>query len=82
DCIEAIDGTHVRVSLPVDKQIPYIDKYYLVDAGYPNMKGCLAPYKGERYHLPVLRTSGQPTGSRETFNYVHSSLRSVIERCF
>ncbi|KAK2648063.1 hypothetical protein Ddye_015552 [Dipteronia dyeriana] len=135
DCIGAIDGTHVRVSLPVDEQIPYIgrkgfpnqnimavcrfdmlftfvwpgwegsahdtriflealrntefkfpippdDKYYLVDAGYANMKGYLAPYKGERYHLPVFRTSGQPIGSRETFNYVHSSLRSVIEHCF
>ncbi|KAK3229426.1 hypothetical protein Dsin_001307 [Dipteronia sinensis] len=38
-----------------------------------------APYKGEIYHLSVFRTSGQPTGSRETFNYMHSSLRSVIE---
>ncbi|KAK2656432.1 hypothetical protein Ddye_009484 [Dipteronia dyeriana] len=135
DCIGAIDGTHVRVSLSVDEQIPYIgrkgfptqnimvvcgfdmlltfvwpgwegsaqdthiflealrntelkflippdDKYYSVDAGYPNMKGYLAPYKGERYHLSVFRTSGQPTRSRETFNYVHSSLRSIIKRCF
>ncbi|KAK2643822.1 hypothetical protein Ddye_019017 [Dipteronia dyeriana] len=82
DCIGVIDGTHVRVSLPVDEQISYIDKYYLVDDVYPNIKGYLAPYKGERYHLAVFRTSGQPTGSREIFNYVHSSLRSVIEYCF
>ncbi|KAL5565506.1 hypothetical protein UlMin_028670 [Ulmus minor] len=26
---------------------PPHDKYYLVDAGYPNMKGYLAPFKGE-----------------------------------
>ncbi|KAL5769499.1 hypothetical protein ACOSP7_013653 [Xanthoceras sorbifolium] len=26
--------------------------------------------------------SGQPSGSREMFNYIHLSLRSVIERCF
>ncbi|KAL5749108.1 hypothetical protein ACOSP7_023711 [Xanthoceras sorbifolium] len=26
DCIGAIDGTHVRVSLPVDEQIPYIGR--------------------------------------------------------
>ncbi|KAK2646091.1 hypothetical protein Ddye_021286 [Dipteronia dyeriana] len=26
DCIEAIDGTHVRVSLLVDEQIPYIER--------------------------------------------------------
>ena len=28
------------------------DKYYVVDAGDPNRPGYLAPYKGERYHLP------------------------------
>ncbi|XP_024310800.1 uncharacterized protein LOC112268853 isoform X1 [Brachypodium distachyon] len=27
-------------------------KYYLVDASYPNRLGYLAPYKGERYHVP------------------------------
>uniref|UniRef100_M8CUY8 Myb/SANT-like domain-containing protein n=1 Tax=Aegilops tauschii TaxID=37682 RepID=M8CUY8_AEGTA len=96
DCIGAIDGTHIRASIPEDKQIRYIgrtvavtqnvmaicdfdmhftyasigqpgsmhdtsvlfhamhadkatfphppkDKYYLVDAGYPNRKGHLAP---------------------------------------
>ncbi|KAK3193679.1 hypothetical protein Dsin_024989 [Dipteronia sinensis] len=42
--------------------------------GYQNMKGYLAPYKGERYHLQEFRSSGQPKRSRETFNYVHSSL--------
>ncbi|CAL8134875.1 unnamed protein product [Prunus armeniaca] len=57
-------------------------KYYLVDAGYPQMSGYLGPYKGERYHLPDFRRGTQPTGSREVFNHVHSSLRSVIERTF
>ncbi|KAL5574363.1 hypothetical protein UlMin_023960 [Ulmus minor] len=28
------------------------NKYYLVDVGYPNMKGFLAPYKEELYNLP------------------------------
>ncbi|KAH1066687.1 hypothetical protein J1N35_031674 [Gossypium stocksii] len=27
-------------------------KYYLVDFGYPQMKGYLGPYRGQRYHLP------------------------------
>ncbi|XP_056683316.1 uncharacterized protein [Spinacia oleracea] len=27
-------------------------KYYVVDAGYPNMKGFLAHFKGEWYHVP------------------------------
>ncbi|TXG72981.1 hypothetical protein EZV62_001560 [Acer yangbiense] len=57
-------------------------KYYLVDAGYPQMKGFLGPYKGERYHLPHFRRGEQPTGHKEIFNHAHSSLRSIIERTF
>ncbi|XP_059451159.1 protein ALP1-like [Corylus avellana] len=34
-------------------------KYYLVDAGYPHMKGYMGPYKGERYHLPDFRRGSQ-----------------------
>ncbi|KAG8487645.1 hypothetical protein CXB51_018362 [Gossypium anomalum] len=30
-------------------------KYYLVDSGYPQMKGYLGPYRGQRYHLPDFR---------------------------
>ena len=33
-----------------DFQIPE-EKYYLVDAGYSNSDGLLAPYRGVRYHL-------------------------------
>ncbi|XP_071700423.1 uncharacterized protein [Rutidosis leptorrhynchoides] len=65
------------------------DKYYVVDAGYPNTRGYLAPYKGNdiRYHIPDFRrgkTAAQraPKGLKETFNYHHSSLRNVIERTF
>uniref|UniRef100_A0A803LJ23 DDE Tnp4 domain-containing protein n=1 Tax=Chenopodium quinoa TaxID=63459 RepID=A0A803LJ23_CHEQI len=58
-------------------------KYYVVDVGYPNMKGFLAPFKGERYHVPDFRRSTQPpNGFYEVFNYSHSSLRNVIERTF
>ncbi|XP_075665533.1 uncharacterized protein LOC142635220 [Castanea sativa] len=51
-CIGAIDGVHVEVVVPVDEQHPYRGKYYLVDSGYPTKQGFLAPYKGERYHIP------------------------------
>ncbi|XP_020419156.1 putative nuclease HARBI1 [Prunus persica] len=61
---------------------PPSGKYYLVDAGYPQMRGYLGPYKGERYHLPDFHRGSQPTGYKEVFNHVHSSLRSVIERTF
>ncbi|CAN6695255.1 unnamed protein product [Malus baccata var. baccata] len=57
-------------------------KYYLVDAGYPQMRGYLEPYKGERYHLPDFRRGPEPTGHKEVFNHMHYSLRSIIERTF
>jgi hypothetical protein len=28
-----------------------IGKFYLIDSGYPNRHGYLAPYKGTKYHL-------------------------------
>jgi hypothetical protein len=42
----------------------------LVDAGYPNMKGYLSPYKGERYHIPDFRDGSQAQGIRELFKFV------------
>ncbi|KAK9271423.1 hypothetical protein L1049_027013 [Liquidambar formosana] len=56
--------------------------YYLVDAGYSNGEGFLAPYRGQRYHLNDWRTGHQPTTPQEFFNMKHSSARNVIERCF
>jgi hypothetical protein len=57
-------------------------KYYLVDSSYPNRKGYLAPYKGQKYHIAEWQNTRQPIGSKEVFNYAHSSLRNVIERSF
>ncbi|XP_040943310.1 putative nuclease HARBI1 isoform X1 [Gossypium hirsutum] len=57
-------------------------KYYLVDSGYPQMKGYLGPYRGQRYHLPDFRRGRPISGKEEIFNHSHSSLRSVIERTF
>ncbi|KAL4588303.1 hypothetical protein LXL04_001187 [Taraxacum kok-saghyz] len=66
-----------------------IKKYYVVDAGYPNTRGHLAPYKGAtiRYHLPDFQRAQTPalrapSGAKETFNFRHSSLRNIIERTF
>lgn len=61
---------------------PPTGKYYLVDSGYPNRPGYLAPYKGTKYHLQEYRDSPEPQGKEEKFNYAHSSLRNVIERSF
>ncbi|CAH1416778.1 unnamed protein product [Lactuca virosa] len=66
-----------------------LGKFYIVDAGYPNTKGYLVPYKCSniRYHIPdsrrgQTRATREPKGFKEKFNYYHSSLRSVIERNF
>lgn len=56
--------------------------FYLVDAGYTNGEGFLAPYRGQRYHLNDWRDGYQPTTPKELFNMRHSSARNIIERCF
>ncbi|CAB4289004.1 unnamed protein product [Prunus armeniaca] len=58
------------------------ENYYLVDAGYPNGEGFLAPYRGQQYHLNDWRDGYQPTTPKEFFNMKHSLARNVIERCF
>jgi hypothetical protein len=40
------------------------------------------PYKGEKYRLPEFRQGPGPSGKKEVFNRLHSSLRNVIERTF
>jgi hypothetical protein len=55
-----------------------------VDSGYPNRIGYLAPFKGTTYHIPEFHhCRGHPLqGKHEIFNFLHSSLRNVIERAF
>ncbi|XP_052176703.1 uncharacterized protein LOC127791007 [Diospyros lotus] len=68
---------------------PTGEKYYLVDAGYSHTTGYMGPYKGEniRYHLEDFRRARTsrlraPRGHKESFNYLHSSCRMVVERTF
>uniref|UniRef100_A0A803M192 DDE Tnp4 domain-containing protein n=1 Tax=Chenopodium quinoa TaxID=63459 RepID=A0A803M192_CHEQI len=63
---------------------PPSGKYYLVDFGYPNTVGYLSPIKDKdiRTHMPEFRNGPPPQGILELFNYLHSSLRTMIERCF
>lgn len=60
----------------------FAGQFYLVDAGYPNRIGYLAPYKGEKYHLQEFQKGRRPRGRKEVFNHAHSSLRNIIERAF
>ncbi|CAN6805949.1 unnamed protein product, partial [Brassica oleracea] len=67
--------------------MPPLDKYYLVDSGYPNKQGFLTPYRSSRnrvvrYHMSQFNNGPPPKNKEELFNRRHASLRSVIERTF
>ena len=64
------------------KSVQFEGTYYLVDAGYTNGEGFLAPYRGQRYHLNDWRDGNQPTRAKEYFNMRHSTARNVVERSF
>ncbi|KAH0996595.1 hypothetical protein GBA52_020459 [Prunus armeniaca] len=57
-------------------------KYYLVDAGYTNGPGFLAPYRGTKYHLSEWNGNNRPENYKELFNLRHSIARNVVERGF
>ena len=60
-----------------------VGSYYLVDSGYAIGSAFLPPHKFTRYHAQEFRGANrQPSTPQELFNYRHSSLRMVIERCF
>ncbi|KAL0444260.1 UNVERIFIED_CONTAM: hypothetical protein Slati_2148700 [Sesamum latifolium] len=68
-----------------DQNFPQVPegKYYLVDLGYDNMNGFIAPYEGVRYHLHEYRGANLlPRNAKELFNHRHSSLTNVIRRSF
>ena len=57
--------------------------HYLIDSGYIIGSAFLPPHKSTRYHAQEFRGANrQPSTPQELFNYRHSSLRMVIERCF
>ncbi|XP_028119487.1 uncharacterized protein LOC114316977 [Camellia sinensis] len=66
-----------------DQQFPHPPngKYYLVDAGFTNMPGFLAPFRSQRYHLQEFR-GRRYAEPKELFNHRHLSLLNVIERTF
>ena len=57
------------------------EKYFLVDSGYANRRGFLAPFRGTNYHLRDRRRLGGDR-KKELFNYRHASLRNAVERTF
>nr|XP_017250751.1 PREDICTED: uncharacterized protein LOC108221380 [Daucus carota subsp. sativus] len=77
------DGCVLRdaISRPHGLRIPQ-GCYHLVDAGYANSDGFLAPYRGQRYHLNEWKEGRVPRSSEEYFNMRHSKAKNVVERCF
>ncbi|XP_012853246.1 PREDICTED: uncharacterized protein LOC105972811 isoform X1 [Erythranthe guttata] len=70
------------VTRPNGLSVP-IGHYYLVDNGYTNGPGFLAPYRGTRYHLIDFGVgTNTPQDFREYFNLKHSKARNAIERAF
>lgn len=58
-------------------------QYYLVDSGYTNGDGFLAPFRGVRYHLQEYGHGPMaPQNYKEYFNLKHAKARNVIERAF
>ncbi|KAL7199744.1 hypothetical protein ACSBR2_021950 [Camellia fascicularis] len=133
NCLGALDGTYIRVRVPVIHQAKYRTRkgdiatnvlgvcsqqmnfiyvlpgwegsaansrvlrdainrpnglripngyYYLVDVGYTNGQGFLAPYRGQRYHVSIWKGGETPSNYQEYFNMKHAQARNVIERCF
>ncbi|KAI8561258.1 hypothetical protein RHMOL_Rhmol04G0324700 [Rhododendron molle] len=69
------------IEIPDGLIVPH-GHYYLVDAGYTNGNGFLAPYHGQRYHINIWRQGHMPVSKEEYFNMKHSAARNVIERTF
>ncbi|XP_010521713.1 PREDICTED: uncharacterized protein LOC104800545 isoform X2 [Tarenaya hassleriana] len=56
-------------------------KYYLVDRGYTNVKGFIAPYPGVRYDTREFRGANSiPRSPEELFNHRHKCLSNAIMR--
>ncbi|CAA2933598.1 Hypothetical predicted protein [Olea europaea subsp. europaea] len=66
-----------------DQNFPQVPegKYYLVDSGYSNMEGFIAPYGGVRYHLHEYRGANLlPRNAKELFNHRHASLSDAMRK--
>ncbi|EEE55786.1 hypothetical protein OsJ_04361 [Oryza sativa Japonica Group] len=54
-------------------------KYYLVDSGYPNRIGYLAPYKGTKYHLQEFQNAAEPECKQEASRLVETPWRDLAD---
>ncbi|KAJ9159560.1 hypothetical protein P3X46_025063 [Hevea brasiliensis] len=74
---KGITTQNIMAVCSFDMQFTFV--YYLIDAGYPNMKGYLKPYKDAINHLPDFKHGQPSSGQEENFNCAHFSLRIQME---
>ena len=76
------DGFVFNKALDLGFTIPN-NKYVLADAGFRYIANrVLVPYRNVKYHLREWNNGSLiPHNNKELFNFRHSSLRQVIERC-
>lgn len=87
--IEIVFAFVIFVLLSVDVMWLFSDilhitgKYYLVDSGYSNTEGFIAPFEGIRHHIHDYRGANLlPRNAKELFNHRHSCLRIAIQKSF
>ncbi|KAG8485349.1 hypothetical protein CXB51_021766 [Gossypium anomalum] len=68
----------VKVLDSMSEEVPEARKYYLVDSGYPQMKGYLGPYRGQRYHLPDFRR-GRPVSDFMEYEDINRAYENTID---
>ncbi|RWR90741.1 putative nuclease HARBI1 [Cinnamomum micranthum f. kanehirae] len=71
----ALSRPYNRIQVPTGK-------FYLVDGGYANTRGFVAPYRDIRYHLKEWSTTQALQTPQELFNLRHSKACNVVERTF
>ena len=59
--------TFVRVNITI------VGKFYVVDSGFSNQPGYLAPYKGTKYHFQEYNQGPPPRGKKQTFISIECS---------
>ncbi|PPD99257.1 hypothetical protein GOBAR_DD03719 [Gossypium barbadense] len=74
------DGQVLRDAISRRHGLKVPHGYYLVDVGYTNCDGFLAPFRGQRYHLNEWRQGYQPSSPQEFFNMKHASAHHYV-RC-
>ncbi|CAI9281341.1 unnamed protein product [Lactuca saligna] len=79
----AVDGRILHIAMLRENGLQVSKgNYYLVDVGYTNGEGFIAPFRGQRYHLNTWLNGHRPEKAKEYFTMKHSVAWNVIERRF